>query len=40
MESHGEDNAGWRLLLTRQPELSGSLTSRDIWGKEEEWTKE
>jgi hypothetical protein len=23
MESHGEDDAGWRLLLTRQPELSG-----------------
>jgi hypothetical protein len=29
--SHGDDDASWRQLLTRPPELSGNLTSRDIW---------
>jgi hypothetical protein len=40
---HGEPWWSWyRLgwLLTRPLELSGSPTSRDIWGKLEEWTKE
>jgi hypothetical protein len=35
MENHGDDDddAGRRKLPTRPPELSGSPTSRDIWGK-------
>jgi hypothetical protein len=40
MERDGVDDTGWEQLLTRPPELSGSHTGRDIWGKWEEWTKE
>jgi hypothetical protein len=29
VESHDDD--GWEKLLTRPPELSGNLTTRDIW---------
>jgi hypothetical protein len=32
MESHGDDDhASWGKLLTCPPELSGNVTSRDIW---------
>jgi hypothetical protein len=33
MKSHGDDDAGWGYLLTQPPQLSGSPSSRDIWGK-------
>jgi hypothetical protein len=34
MDSIGDDDdAGWVYLLIRPPELSGSPTIRDIWGK-------
>jgi hypothetical protein len=31
MKSHGNDDSGWRKLLTRPSELSGNTTSTDIW---------
>jgi hypothetical protein len=31
VENHGDDDADWRKLLTRPPELSGSSTSRNTW---------
>jgi hypothetical protein len=31
VDSHGGDDVGWGKHLTRQPKLSGSPTSRDIW---------
>jgi hypothetical protein len=31
MESLVDDDANWGKLLTRPPELSGNLPSRDIW---------
>jgi hypothetical protein len=34
VERHGgDDNAGWRKLLTRPPELSGNPTSRGSWSE-------
>jgi hypothetical protein len=31
VNSQGDDDVGWGKPLTRQPKLSGSSTSRDIW---------
>jgi hypothetical protein len=31
MESHGDDDAGWRKLLTHSSELFGNPMRRVIW---------
>jgi hypothetical protein len=31
VESHVDDDADWRKLLTHPPELSDNSISRDIW---------
>jgi hypothetical protein len=31
MESHDDDDTGWGKFLTRQAELSGNPSGRDIW---------